>query len=77
MRVERTPYEALYGRKCRTPLAWVEAGEARVVKPNEMDEANSTIRTIRERLLNCFYCNVPFAVRGSTPLGLRRTVTGL
>jgi hypothetical protein len=22
-----TPYEALYGRKCRTPLCWAEVGD--------------------------------------------------
>ena len=25
-----TPYEALYGRKCRTPLCWDEAGERKL-----------------------------------------------
>src|SRR4051812_17753095 len=26
------PYEALYGRPCRSPLCWVEAGESSVVR---------------------------------------------
>ena len=26
-RIEMTPYEALYGRKCRSPLCWDEIGE--------------------------------------------------
>ena len=25
--IEMAPYEALYGRKCRTPLCWDEEGE--------------------------------------------------
>ena len=25
--IEMTPYEALYGRKCRSPLCWDEIGE--------------------------------------------------
>ena len=25
------PYEALYGRKCRTPMCWDEAGERKLV----------------------------------------------
>ena len=25
--IEMAPYEALYGRKCRTPLCWDEVGE--------------------------------------------------
>jgi hypothetical protein len=27
--IKMTPFEALYGRKCRTPLNWVEPGEKR------------------------------------------------
>jgi hypothetical protein len=27
------PYEALYGRKCRTPLCWYQNGESSVVGP--------------------------------------------
>ena len=27
------PYEALYGRKCRTPLCWTELSEKRVIGP--------------------------------------------
>ncbi|KAK2380201.1 hypothetical protein QL285_067919 [Trifolium repens] len=26
-----TPYEALYGRKCRTPLCWYEVGENKIL----------------------------------------------
>ena len=25
--IEMAPYEALYGRKCRTPVCWIKAGE--------------------------------------------------
>ena len=27
--IKMTPFEALYGRKCRTPLNWVDLGERR------------------------------------------------
>ena len=27
--IEMTPYEALYGRKCRTPLCWDEVGDSK------------------------------------------------
>ena len=27
------PYEALYGRKCRTPVCWDEVGERKLVGP--------------------------------------------
>ncbi|PKU59308.1 hypothetical protein MA16_Dca027495 [Dendrobium catenatum] len=44
------PYEALYGRKCRTPLCWVETGERKVIGTELVDEATSKIRLIRDRL---------------------------
>ena len=31
--IEMAPFEALYGRKCRTPLCWDEVGEIRLVGP--------------------------------------------
>jgi hypothetical protein len=27
--IKKAPFEALYGRKCRTPLNWIEASERR------------------------------------------------
>jgi hypothetical protein len=27
------PFEALYGRKCRTPVCWYEVGEGQVTRP--------------------------------------------
>jgi transposase InsO family protein len=41
--IKMTPFEALYGRKCRTPLNWVEPGERRFygidfVKPKSKSE---------------------------------------
>ncbi|KAI0503771.1 hypothetical protein KFK09_014714 [Dendrobium nobile] len=44
------PYEALYGRKCRTPLCWVETGERKIIGTEMVDEATSKIRLIRDRL---------------------------
>jgi len=28
------PFEALYGRRCRTPLCWFESGESALLGPN-------------------------------------------
>ena len=32
--IEMTPYEALYGRKCRTPLCWTELSEKKLIGPD-------------------------------------------
>ena len=29
--IEMTPYKALYGRQCRTPLCWDEVGERKLL----------------------------------------------
>ena len=31
--IEMAPYEALYGRKCRSPLCWEEIGERELTGP--------------------------------------------
>ena len=28
------PYEALYGRKCRTPVCWIDLNEHKVISPD-------------------------------------------
>jgi hypothetical protein len=37
------PFEALYGRKCRTPLNWVEAGERRYYGIDFIKEAEEQV----------------------------------
>jgi hypothetical protein len=44
------PFEALYGRKCRTPLNWSETGERKFFGPNMIKEAEDQVRIIREHL---------------------------
>ena len=44
------PFEALYGRKCRTPLNWVEAGERRYYGIDFVNEAEQQVRTIQQHL---------------------------
>ena len=44
------PYEALYGRKCRTPLCWTELSERKVIGPDLIQEAEEKVKMIRERL---------------------------
>ena len=41
-----TPYEALYGRRCRTPLSWDEMGERRLLGPELVQMTTDKIRII-------------------------------
>ena len=45
------PYEALYGRPCRSPMGWMESGEASLIGPELVQETTGKIRVIRDRLL--------------------------
>ena len=44
------PFEALYGRKCRTPLFWNQTGETQVFKPDVLRDAEEQVRMIRDNL---------------------------
>jgi hypothetical protein len=44
------PFEALYGRRCRTPLNWSQAGERTLFGPKLVQEAEEKVSVIRENL---------------------------
>ncbi|XP_071901027.1 uncharacterized protein [Coffea arabica] len=47
------PFEALYGRKCRSPIYWDEIGEKKVLDPTvipSMEDAQEKVMLIRQRL---------------------------
>ncbi|XP_071681506.1 uncharacterized protein [Lolium perenne] len=48
--LQMAPFEALYGRKCRTPLNWSETGESQVFGPDVLREAEEQVQLIRDRL---------------------------
>jgi hypothetical protein len=43
-------FEALYGRKCRTPLYWDQTGERQFFGPELIQEAEEQVRMIWENL---------------------------
>ncbi|GKD16238.1 ribonuclease H-like domain-containing protein [Tanacetum coccineum] len=44
------PFEALYGRKCRSPLLWAEIGESRLIGQELMQETTDKVVLIKEKL---------------------------
>ena len=44
------PYDALYGRKCITPLCWTELSEKKIIGPDLIQETEEKVKMIRERL---------------------------
>ena len=48
--IRMVPYEALYGRKCLTPLCWTELSEKKVIGSDLIQETEEKVKMIRERL---------------------------
>ncbi|XP_073271476.1 uncharacterized protein [Primulina huaijiensis] len=44
------PYEAFYGRKCRSPLCWDEVGEKAITGPELVQITIDKVAIIKERL---------------------------
>ena len=44
------PFEALYGRRCRTPLSWSQAGERNFFGPDLVIEAEEKVKVIQTNL---------------------------
>ncbi|KAK6138509.1 hypothetical protein DH2020_027748 [Rehmannia glutinosa] len=44
------PYEALYGRKCRSPLYWSEVGEKKILGPELVEQTVQMIGKIRDKI---------------------------
>ncbi|XP_070012125.1 uncharacterized protein [Nicotiana sylvestris] len=45
------PYEALYGRRCHSPIGWFEADETNLLGPDLVQEAMDKVQLIRQRFL--------------------------
>ncbi|GJT65766.1 putative reverse transcriptase domain-containing protein [Tanacetum coccineum] len=43
-------FEALYGRKCRSPVLWAEIGEGRLIGPDLVQETTNKVVVIKEKL---------------------------
>nr|GEV46122.1 putative reverse transcriptase domain-containing protein [Tanacetum cinerariifolium] len=48
--IKATPFEALYGRKCRSPVCWAEVGDAQLTGPEIIQETSEKIIQIKQRL---------------------------
>ncbi|XP_020084338.1 uncharacterized protein LOC109707473 [Ananas comosus] len=45
------PFEALYGRKCQSPIHWSDVGERAALGPDVLREAEEKVRLTCEKLL--------------------------
>ena len=47
--ISMAPFEALYGRRCRSPVGWFEVGESSLLGLEIMYDALEKVRVIRDR----------------------------
>nr|GEW79795.1 reverse transcriptase domain-containing protein [Tanacetum cinerariifolium] len=50
--VRYASFEALYGRKCHSPILWAEVGEGKLIRPEIVQETTRKISQINNRLKN-------------------------
>ena len=48
--LKMAPFEALYGRRCMTPLMWDEVGDRQLFGPDLIKESEEKVKLIRDRL---------------------------
>ena len=49
--IQMAPYEALYGRKCRSPIGWFDVGKTKLIGPDMIQQVVDKVKLIQERLL--------------------------
>ncbi|GJS52370.1 putative reverse transcriptase domain-containing protein [Tanacetum coccineum] len=48
--IKAAPFEALYGRKCRSPVCWAEVGEVQLTGPKIVQETTEKIIQVKQRM---------------------------
>ncbi|GJW95852.1 putative reverse transcriptase domain-containing protein [Tanacetum coccineum] len=48
--IKAAPFEALYGRKCRSPICWAKVGDAQLTGPELIHETTEKIVQIKQRI---------------------------
>ena len=49
--IQMTPFEALYGKTCRSLVCWMEIGERTSMSPDLVRDTLEKVQLIRKRLL--------------------------
>ena len=48
--LKMAPFEALFGRRCRTPLSWSQTRERKIFGPELVFEAEEKVKVVQENL---------------------------
>ena len=63
-----TPYEALYGRPCRSLICWIEVGKSSITGPDPIRDTSEKVGLIQKRLLTAQSQQKSYADRLRRPL---------
>ena len=66
--IRMEPFEALYGRRCRSPVGSFEVGESSILGPDIIHEALEKVRVIRDRLATAYSRQNSYADNRKRPL---------
>ena len=68
--IQMAPYEALYGRPCRSLICWIEMGESSITGPGLIRDTSEKVGLILQRLLIAQSRQKSYAYRRCRPLEL-------
>ncbi|GJU59012.1 retrovirus-related pol polyprotein from transposon TNT 1-94 [Tanacetum coccineum] len=66
--IKATPYEALYGRKCRSPVCWSDFGDSQLIGPKLIRDTTKNIVHIKNHLLAARSRQKSYADKNLKPL---------
>ncbi|GKA18557.1 putative reverse transcriptase domain-containing protein [Tanacetum coccineum] len=66
--IKAAPFEAPYGRKCRSPVCWSEVGDSQLTGPEMIQGTTEKIMQIKNRLLTAHSCQKSYADVRRRPL---------
>ncbi|XP_070039341.1 uncharacterized protein [Nicotiana tomentosiformis] len=55
------PFNASYGRRCRSPIGWFEIGEAEFIGPDLVHQAMEKVKIIKEQLKTAQSCQKSYS----------------
>ncbi|GKF08804.1 putative reverse transcriptase domain-containing protein, partial [Tanacetum coccineum] len=66
--IQCAPFEALYGRKCRSPVLWAKIGEGSLIGPELVQETTDKVVVIKKKLKAARDCQKSYADNRRKPL---------
>lgn len=69
--LQMDPFEALYGRSCRSPVCWTEAGEPTLIGPDLVAKTTEHIKIIWHHLLTVQSHQKSYADKTRKPLNFK------